>query len=207
MESSKKRDGADWHDLQPLIEVEFDAIAERYAEPHRAYHNLRHISAMFDLLAERPFTVERPALLTLAIWYHDAVYDPRASNNEEASAALFSEFADRNSLPRETVEWVCALIVATKHHSPDTNDQSVLVDLDIAILGASAAEFDAYDSAIRREYSHVPDVAYRDGRIRVLRSFLDRPQIFNTSVMQSFEQPARANIARATERLSLGRDI
>jgi predicted metal-dependent HD superfamily phosphohydrolase len=182
-----------------------DLLAElvaRYAEPHRAYHNLGHV---LDCLQEAKTVrdqLDSPAAAELALWYHDAIYDPHRADNEERSAAMASERLA--ALPGALQSRVVGLVLATKHDAPPTSlDQALIVDIDLSIFGASEARFEAYDAAIRREYRWVPGPLYRRKRREVLQSFLDRPQIFATDHFATrLEVQARANLARAVARLS-----
>lgn len=100
---------------------------------------------------------------------------------------------------------VSRLILATAHaagRAPRSLDARLVADIDLAVLGAPPAEFDAYERGIRAEYAWVPPEAYREGRGRVLRAFLRRRRIYRT---ESFEDRlgscARENLQRAMEKL------
>jgi predicted metal-dependent HD superfamily phosphohydrolase len=180
----------------------FETIAHRYAEPHRAYHDLAHVVACVEAMAPVRRSLADPFAAELALWYHDAVYDPRRSDNEEASAALAAaELAPR--LPAPTVARVAAGILATRHPSQPTDaDARYVVDADLAILGAEPAAFDGYESAVRREYAFVPDAAFARARRAALEALLARDRIYLTDAFAArFEQRARANLARSIARL------
>ncbi|WP_216321220.1 HD domain-containing protein [Deinococcus aestuarii] len=170
-----------------------------YTEPHRAYHNADHVRAMLDALASRGLLTP---VLSLAAWGHDLVYDPRAEGNEERSAEVFGGWLREQGAPPELEADVRTLILATRHVAPPTTrNEALLVDADLSILGADSQTFAAYDAAIRQEYSFVPEEAYRSGRARVLRSFLDRERIFSTSEFAGLELQARTNLTATLEHL------
>lgn len=173
----------------------FAELAARYAEPWRAYHDLGHVLDVLSVLDDVALT--DPLAVTLAVWFHDAVYDPRANDNEERSAALAAE-RSANLLGGDWVRRVETLILATKRHEPTGDpDTAALLDADLAILGASPARYDAYAAAIRREYAWVPDDAYREGRSRVLHGFLGRDRVYRTPrLFARFEAAARRNLRR-----------
>jgi predicted metal-dependent HD superfamily phosphohydrolase len=185
-----------------VTEATFAQLMAQYAEPRRAYHTAAHLAAMFSLLDRTPFEIARPDLLAWAIWYHDAVYDPRASDNESESARLFQMSPIATSLSTDEGNIVIEMILATKNHVALTQDQAVLIDLDLSILGEDAALFDAYDAAIRAEYRFVPAEDYAIGRSKVLRIFQARPAIYASPLMADFERRAKSNIARSLARLA-----
>ncbi|HEY7627434.1 MAG TPA: hypothetical protein VH761_10215 [Ilumatobacteraceae bacterium] len=176
-----------------------DGLLLRYREPHRRYHTathimmvVRHVHEVAAALARQP----SPQLIVAAL-YHDAIYDPRAADNEARSA----ELADRDL--RE-VGWsgeqrgaVTTMIAATATHVTDDSGEqtAILLDADLAILGAEPRAYQAYVTGVRAEYSFVGDHQWREGRGRVLQSFLDRQRIFVTEPMRATrEHRARANI-------------
>ncbi|WP_102126421.1 HD domain-containing protein [Deinococcus planocerae] len=170
-----------------------------YAEPHRAYDNADHVRAVLHTLASRGLLTPT---LTLAVWGHDLVYDPRAEGNEERSAEVFGEWLRGQGISPELEAEVRALILATRHTTPPaTREGALLVDADLSILGADPQIFAAYDAAIRQEYSFVTEEAYRAGRARVLQSFLDREHIFSTPEFAGLEAQARTNLTHALELL------
>lgn len=186
----------------------WDRLDAGYGDSGRAYHGWAHVAAMLTGLeaakAEPEFARLRFDAVELAAFFHDAVYDPRRSDNEAASAALFAEHAGAApALGTEGVERVRALILATAEHgaSPDPATR-LLIDLDLAILGAAPEAYAAYAQATRREYAHVPDALWQLGRSAVLRRFLDRETIFQTQFfVRRFEAPAGANLAGELEAL------
>lgn len=134
----------------------------------------------------------------LAAFFHDAVYDPRRTDNEEASARLAAEQLERLGFEDGTVARVWDLILATRDHAP-TQDEGLrwLLDADLGVLGAPPGAYDRYTRAVRREYAHVPPTAWRAGRGRVLSGLLERPALFQTHELhRQLEERARANLRR-----------
>ena len=177
----------------------FRELVAAYSAPDRHYHNVAHVGDCLRHANEvRTYSNDFRAVAA-ALFFHDAVYDPTRGDNEERSADLAEQRLRRMRQPEPFVATVRDLILDTRHvTSPATGDGRFVVDIDLAILGAPAAEFDAYERAIRREYAHVPDDAFRAGRSRILRAFLDRPRIYGTNVFRDrYEAPARANLARS----------
>lgn len=164
-------------------------------EPQRVYHDGAHIAAMLAAVPNGAATRE----LAAAIWLHDIVYDPRATDNEERSAEQARRDLAGSGIDAERV---AALILGTKHHLADTPEQQLMNDLDLGILGAPPADYARYADAIRREYAHVPAATYRSARARLLRSFLDLPAIYRGAAFRHLEEPARANLAGEIAELS-----
>jgi len=184
------------------------ALEAAYAEPHRRYHTRRHIEDCLALLADTPGLDRRERrILELAIWWHDAVYDPRRADNEEesaaqASAALAAEGADGGEIGE-----VARLIRLTSGHRAAEGDRlgALMVSIDLAILGAAPAAYDAYGAAIRQEYAHVPDAGFRAGRRAVLERLLATAPLYpDPGFRARFEAAARANLAREFASLADG---
>src|SRR5688500_4761545 len=95
----------------------FDVLAAAYSAPDRYYHTLEHLAEMFAVAARLTSITDDPAALHLAIWFHDAVYDPRAKDNEARSADLAVVLLGPVGVPRSTLDQVVTLIHATAHHS------------------------------------------------------------------------------------------
>lgn len=175
-----------------------DAWTVQLAEPRRAYHTLAHIERM---LADVPAEYETCRELIAAIWLHDIVYDPTRADNEERSAEQARRDLAGSGIDAELV---AELILGTAHHRAGSALQNVLNDLDLMILGGSEAEYAAYAEAIRREYAHVPDAAYRTGRPAVLRRFLDRGRIYQGAALAAREGTARRHLLREIAALEHG---
>jgi predicted metal-dependent HD superfamily phosphohydrolase len=198
-----------WETLWQQISTEkavgdtlFSELVTCYSEPHRAYHNLQHISDclyQFDYVRD---LAQSPLLLELVIWSHDVLYDPRAKDNEAKSAQWMIA-----RLPQESTidtSLLTELILATEHKTPpETSDAQLLVDIDLSILGSEPARFDAYEQQIREEYAFVPEDKFCMGRTAVLRHFLARPTIYNTPFFRErYEKIARANLERSIAKLT-----
>jgi predicted metal-dependent HD superfamily phosphohydrolase len=175
----------------------------RYAEPHRKYHTRQHLDACLKHFEAVRHTATHPHEIELALWFHDAVYDIPGAGNEAKSADWARDVLLAAGASNEVSARVHALVMATRHDTrPQTPDQEVLLDVDLAILGAPAALFDAYETQIRAEYASVPDDAFRRGRKRILEQFLARKRIFHTHHFSSrYEAQARANLCRSIEQL------
>ena len=137
------------------------------------------------------------SVVRLAAWFHDAVYDPRRVDNEEASALLAEAVLPELEIEAARVAEVARLVRLTASHDPAPGDRNggLLSDADLAILAGSPESYRTYTVAVRREYAHVPDAAFAAGRAAVLRNLLDLPWLFHTPVLRDrWEEPARANI-------------
>jgi predicted metal-dependent HD superfamily phosphohydrolase len=181
----------------------FAELAARYDEPHRAYHTRRHLAECFVAFDPVAGQAERPAEIELALWFHDAIYDPKSDRNEDESAAWAERALAAGGAPATASARVRDLVLATKHAAePADPDAKLLVDVDLAILGAEPGRFAEYETQIRFEYAWVPEPAYRAGRARVLAGFLARPAIYATRDFAGrLEARARANLAASIERL------
>lgn len=180
-----------------------DRLLAAWAEPQRRYHTTAHLAdvlARVDVLA--PHAAD-PAAVELAAWFHDAVYRPDRSENEERSAALAERaLPELGVAPARTAE-VARLVRLTVTHDPapgDTNGE-VLCDADLAVLAGAPQDYAAYAAAVRAEYGFVPDEAFRTGRAAVLRQLLALPRLFRTPYGTThWEAPARRNLtAELTE--------
>jgi predicted metal-dependent HD superfamily phosphohydrolase len=175
-----------------------DALLAAYREPQRSYHTLQHLRECVERFAACRDLAARPAEVEIALWFHDAVDDVRRHDNERRSAdwaraALAGAAAD-------VIARVDALVMATRHAraTAGSADEELLVDIDLAILGADGARFAEYEAQIRREYAHVADAEFRARRSAVLAAFLARDPIYRTARLRAeLEARARANLALA----------
>lgn len=178
-----------------------------YDEPHRAYHTAAHIDACLRLAEERTVRAlaEHPAEVEAALWFHDAVYDTHASDNEERSARWAEQALGAAGVAPEVVARVASHVRATKDHEPDSQDGELVVDIDLSILGEAPAVFARFEEEIRREYAWVDAPLYAAGRARVLARFRDRPFIYRTPLFRErYEAQARANLDASIALLTPG---
>ncbi|GAA4112275.1 hypothetical protein ACFFTN_25420 [Aminobacter aganoensis] len=180
-----------------------------YEAMDRHYHGIRHIEALLALLEAHRTAFADPDAVEAAIWFHDAIYDSRRKDNEALSAALAADkLKEQVDAPR--LARIVAMIEATATHevptfedAPARNDAALLLDMDLSILGAPPATFDAYEADVRREYGWVSEADWRAGRAAVLRNFLARPRIFHTNLFVArFEAQARENMERSIAHLA-----
>jgi predicted metal-dependent HD superfamily phosphohydrolase len=179
-----------------LIKQLWHELAKAYTAKNRHYHTLDHIAHMLQLAIPYKQSEKQYDLLLFAIFYHDAVYSATRSDNEAQSAALAEKRLISLGLPEADIAFVKEMIVATKAHQQHTEPIiNLLLDLDLAILGADREKYKAYTRAIRKEYSIYPDLLYKPGRKKVLQHFLQQPAIYKTiAFRQAYEERSRLNL-------------
>jgi predicted metal-dependent HD superfamily phosphohydrolase len=188
-----------WAVRPALADAAFEDICRHYAEPGRVYHTLDHVRSVLELVDSLVRHAPNPNAVKLAAWLHDVIYDSRASDNEERSAAYAERLCESLSLPDG--RRVASLILKTKtHDAGEDADAQVLLDADLAILGADDPAYRTYAEQIRQEYAWVPEAAYRTGRRQVLERFLTRSRIYH--FLSHLEEPARKNVDAEIARLS-----
>lgn len=181
----------------------FRAFTIAYSGANRHYHNRDHIADCLTHFREIRELAEHPDEVDVAIWFHDGIYDSRRRDNEEQSAAWARKFLEAQQVDANVIARIEPLILVTKTHAePVSVDQQLMVDVDLRILGETPERFEAYDQAIRAEYTWVPENDYRRGRAEVLQSFLNRKSIYQTECFRAkYEHSARENLARTIAEL------
>jgi len=185
-----------------LMEYWFLRLCAFYCQPHRFYHKITHILSLFRYAQALPSPLS--PYLSLAIWFHDVIYDPKAKDNEEKSAELLKSFGEEaglgSSLDRP-MEWV----LATKSHQERTGDweEKALLDLDLGVLGGSEEDYRRYRVGIYQEYAWVGETEYRRQRAKVLQAFLARSQLYHLPLFQGiWDSSARLNLSHEIDLLS-----
>jgi predicted metal-dependent HD superfamily phosphohydrolase len=183
----------------------FDKLKEVYTEPGRYYHTDKHIAECLTHVQALRRQATHPAEIEVALWFHDAVYDTRRADNEEQSAEWAIRFLGASKVKQAVRDRVARLIMVTKTHDLSDADTGLMVDIDLSILGAQPHLFEQYDADIRREYAWVPDEQFRRRRVQVLKSFLERAEIYTTAYFsEKYEQQAQLNLRCKIEQLSSG---
>lgn len=185
------------------------SLKARYQEPQRAYHTWEHIEALLRHFNDAAHLLDNPTSVLWALYWHDAIYDPKRPDNELVSAELLREEA-KGTLSEAQLSLAALIIEATaRHQLPEGLDDQALsdiahfLDMDLSILGAKEDVFDAYEDQIRFEYSFVPIAAYKAARANILQGFLARENLYFTDRFRSqWEAKARDNLARSIKRLS-----
>ncbi|WP_336030056.1 HD domain-containing protein [Geodermatophilus sp. FMUSA9-8] len=180
----------------PAARDEWAAVVAAWSEPHRRYHDLRHLAAVLGLVGELGAAAADPAAVALAAWYHDVVYDPRRGDNERASADR-ARAGLAGLVPEARLAEVERLVLLTAGHAAEPGDANgaVLCDADLAVLAGPPEAYAAYASAVREEYGHLPDDVFTAGRTAVLESLLALPALYRLPATREWEPRARANLA------------
>jgi predicted metal-dependent HD superfamily phosphohydrolase len=185
----------------PTSRTEWAAVIDAWSQPHRRYHDLAHLAAVLGLVGALPGATD-PDAVRLAAWYHDVAYEPDRTDNEQVSAAR-ARVGLRGLVPDARVDEVERLVLLTAGHDPAPDDANgaVLCDADLAVLAGPPDAYAAYASAVREEYSHLPDAEFTAGRIAVLEHLLALPALYRTP--EAAEQWAERAAANMTAELSL----
>ena len=190
--------------IKPL--VAFRWLESHYEESARKYHSTRHINECLGILDRTHHLEASNPLVEYALWFHDAIYNTFSKKNEERSADAAVKVLERSGRPNADCDLVRAMIMATRHGMQPTEPPlQLLVDIDLAILGAEADRYAEFELQIRAEYWWLPTAMYRKQRAAVLQSFVTRPSIYAThEFRERLERQARNNIAWGLEQLNFG---
>jgi predicted metal-dependent HD superfamily phosphohydrolase len=174
-------------------------LQRRYGEPQRHYHTMQHLGECLAWFEREKALAERPGEVALALWFHDAVYDVHAHDNEARSADWARQALRAAGAGDAAADRVHALVMATRHDAvPKGRDAELLIDIDLSILGAERARFDEYEQQVGAEYAFVPLEVRLPRRREILQRFLDRPALYATPRMRALlEARARLNLQRS----------
>lgn len=194
---------AEWRDLAQsltlpatLSESILTELQTGYGDPARHYHTQKHIVSMLKQAAD--LELKDRDVARLAIFFHDLVYDPTRSDNEQRSADLLKQRLS-GFIPAERRERAAAIIEATAgHQATGDHDADLVLDLDMAILGQAWPVYQAYAKSVMAEYlPHIGETAWRQGRISLfLDPTLARGEIFLTDRFKPLNDRAMENLRR-----------
>lgn len=184
-----------------VLQKGFQRLYKAYSRRGRYYHNLEHLRALFKWWQKFQRQLQDPDTVALAIWYHDAVYNPLRKDNEARSAQWAQQDLSTWGLAPEKISTVVHMIEVTAHHHqlPEQANHDLLwfLDFDLSILASPTAIYTSYVEQVRKEYRWVPEVLYRQGRVKVLQHMLNQDFIYHTPVFrQHHERLARENLRK-----------
>lgn len=175
-----------------------DDLIRRWVEPHRHYHDIRHLAQCLDALT---LLGGATRATTLAAWFHDAVYEGRPGD-EEASANLAERSLGRLVSGTE-VDEVARLVRMTAEHNPADPQAGLLSDADLSVLGQVPGRYHVYLRDVRLDFEHLDDETWRRGRLQVVGSLLAVEPLFHTVKGRAFwGDAARANLEAERDRLA-----
>lgn len=194
-----------WQDLtsrftgdQETVDRLWAELSGQYSAVNRHYHNLDHLAYMIEKANQFKDHIEDFETFLFSIFYHDIIYDVLRQDNESLSALKARECLVKLGVPNEKINKCQQQILATKDHknSPD-KDTDFLLDIDLAVLGEEWSVYEQYMKKIRDEYAIFPDSIYNPGRQKVLKHFLDMPEIFKTPEFRyKYEDQVKANLGK-----------
>ncbi|ANC32580.1 hypothetical protein [Isoptericola dokdonensis] len=189
-----------------------DELIERWSEPDRHFHNLRHLAAVLHRVEELAHETHEPDLVRLAAWYHGAVFDAarkvayatRGGEQTTLSADLARTQLVEMGVPVDAADRVAELVDTLARHKPRAGDfdSAVLNDADLGMLAAEPQRYKEYIAEIRAEYAHIPLSDYLDARIKVITKLLGRPRLYSSPLGITWEEPARQNLEAELHRLA-----
>ena len=181
----------------------YSQLQSKYNEKHRHYHNCSHIKATLDLLDRTKELADDYNSIEIALWFHDAIYKTFSSTNELDSANWAAEFLKENNADSLFIDKVHRLIMVTLHDSePTDNDEKLIIDIDLSILGCESKLYEQFETWVRREYKLIPSFIYKKRRKEILGRFLDRDRIYSHDYFfETLENSARENLKNAIKKL------
>ncbi len=181
----------------------WDEIEKQYTSKKRHYHNLGHLEAVLERLQTMKAEIENWDTVLFSLFYHDVIYNPLKTDNEEKSAERAEKRMRQIAVSGDRIAHCKRQILATKSHETSTDhDTNYFTDADLSILGEEWEIYAAYCENVRKEYAIFPDFVYNPGRKKVLEHFLRMERIFKTDYFfERFEKQAKQNIARELQGL------
>jgi predicted metal-dependent HD superfamily phosphohydrolase len=170
------------YSIQPIldhwnIEMSETEILARWQEPHRKYHTLTHLSDLYNQIQKLSNSTDisltniEKDMLYLTSAFHDIIYDPKHSDNEERSTKLFLDVSKKSPYP-ERIQEIAEIICDTKTHQPRTPLSKQFSEMDMSIVLAPFSELEVWEEGIRYEYQHIPSLLYKIGRGRFLKKMI-----------------------------------
>lgn len=190
--------------LNPLVNQKVSLLVQRsikssYEEKHRYYHNMDHVETCLETFKDFENLCSNADAVIFALIYHDLVYTPGSTINEQASADRAGFDISYLGLSTTFRDRVKQLILQTTHSTSGTTiDDKIIMDVDMSILAKEKNEYLDYESDILKEYSPIfSEEEFISGRLSFLTDLLMKSTIYQTQYgFDRYEAKARANIQK-----------
>uniref|UniRef100_A0A0K0EGV2 Phage protein n=1 Tax=Strongyloides stercoralis TaxID=6248 RepID=A0A0K0EGV2_STRER len=201
-----------WNDMTSFMnetvkEKWWNKIIEQYS--NRPYYNLSHLHNMLQLFDQHKDKLHDRYAVAFAIFFKHLQYDSKSTESAKDSAEEFKKFCNETTFDQEG--YVVNLILESENNCTEANlncgiygsdDIHYLIDFDMMIHGEVQEKYDIYKSQLRQEYSYLSDEQYKKERVKVLKLFLQIPNIFATKEFRDkYEKNARRNISEEIKSL------
>ena len=173
-------------------------LVKGYGEPQRRYHTLAHVAHCLNQFDHCKSLARNPDALEIAVWFHDAIFEPGRPDNEALSARLYQELS-AGIHSNEMRQLIDRLIMATLHDGSSLGDAdaSYMVDIDLSSFGLDWEAFLVDSQNLREENPDLSDTEYYRKLQKFHSSLLARPRFFFSDFFyQRYEQQARDNVSR-----------
>jgi predicted metal-dependent HD superfamily phosphohydrolase len=97
-----------------LAEKCWTEIEKNYTNKKRHYHTLQHLDNLLLQLTEVKNSIQSWDTILFTLYYHDVIYNPLRSDNEEKSAKLAVQRMKQLAVPSQIIELCQEQILATK---------------------------------------------------------------------------------------------
>ena len=166
-------------------------LIQHYNEAHRHYHNFLHIANMYETAKRYDLSLSKEQ--TVAIFFHDVIYQPGRTDNEIQSATIFNDWCFHQKANNIDSSIVSRIILDTKDEIPTIDESKLVIDLDLYEL--STDRYLTNLTNVKREYCEFyNEKQFNEGRIKWLKAFLDRDKIYVSEWGEQFEKLARYNL-------------
>jgi predicted metal-dependent HD superfamily phosphohydrolase len=181
----------------------WNEIEQNYLDIKRHYHNLSHLENVLNELLEVKEKISNWETILFSLFYHDLIYNPLKSDNEEQSAQYAEKRMKQIGVPSQIIDNCKSQILATKKHIDNSDvDTNYFTDADLSILGQNFDLYKTYYQNVRQEYSFFPNLVYNYGRKKVLKHFLEMERIYKTEYFYNkYESNAKLNLKNELEHL------
>lgn len=156
-----------------LSEEIVNDILSKWNEPHRYYHNIDHLNYLLNRISSiNDLSDIDKDILIISSYFHDIVYNPKKSNNEEKSIELLNEYTQ---IPLD-IRNKCSLIIKDTSSSEIPTDElsKLFWILDREIINTDIGDLIDYEHKIFKEYQFVPYDIYKKKRIEFLKTVTKR---------------------------------
>ncbi len=171
-------------------------LIQAYNEPGRFYHTLGHIECCLGLFEDVEDIANNADALALSIWFHDAIYEPGANDNEQRSADWFMEIT-KNNFDDDLRNLVYTHIIATLHCNAEIKDRDsrLMIDIDLSSFGMPWRTFLHDSENVRKELPHLTNDEFYPKQCAFSQSLLEKSRFFQSEYFfEHYEAQARKNL-------------